>query len=166
MSTRIACLSDTHGFLDNRLIDFFNPCDEIWHAGDIGSLNVAEKLFTIKPLRAVCGNIDGPEIRDKYPVCQRFRCEKVDVLITHIGGYPGKYDSAVRPLILENPPKLFICGHSHILKVMNDKKSGLLHINPGAAGRSGLHILQTAVRFIIDNDKISDLEVIELKRIK
>jgi uncharacterized protein len=164
MSIKIACLSDTHGFLDERLAGFLGDCDEIWHAGDIGSLPVAEELAAMKPLRAVYGNIDDRQIRERFPLHQRFFCEGVDVWITHIGGYPGKYDGAVKPQIFEYPPRLFVCGHSHILKVMNDKKTGLLHINPGAAGRSGIHQVQTAVRFVIDNDNIGELEIIELNR--
>lgn len=164
MSIKIGCLSDTHGFYDTRLDDFFQSCDEIWHAGDIGSMEVAEKLSALKPLRAVYGNIDNREIRDKFPAHQRFVCDRVDVWITHIGGYPGKYDTAVRKEIISSPPALFISGHSHILKVMNDRKLGLLHINPGAAGRSGMHRVQTAVRFQIDGVRIFDLEIIELSR--
>jgi uncharacterized protein len=164
MSIKIGCLSDTHGFYDERLDDFLGWCDEIWHAGDIGSILVTEKLEAIAPVRAVHGNIDGQEIRKIYPAHQRFTCGNVDVWITHIGGYPGKYDPAVRSLINSSPPALFIAGHSHILKVMRDKKTGLLHINPGAAGRSGLHTVQTAVRFVISEGVVSNLEVIELPR--
>ena len=164
MSIKIACLSDTHGFLDKRLTGFLESCDEIWHAGDIGALEVAESLEGLKPFRAVYGNIDGQDIRIRYPQHQRFFCEGVDVWITHIGGYPGRYENAVKPAIFESPPRLFISGHSHILKVMNDKKSGLLHINPGAAGKSGWHKVQTAVRFVIDKQNISGLEIIELER--
>ena len=164
MSIKIACLSDTHGFLDERLIDFIDSCDEIWHAGDIGTISVAERLSALKPFRAVHGNIDEREIRDRFGLHQRFFCEGVGVWITHIGGYPGKYYREVRPLIYKSPPRLFICGHSHILKIMNDDKLGLLHINPGAAGRSGMHKVQTAVRFIIDGDRIDNLEIIELKK--
>ncbi len=164
MSIKIGCLSDTHGFLDERLTDFLASCDEIWHAGDIGSKAVAVKLAALNPVRAVHGNIDDQDIRNQFPAHQRFDCNGLDIWITHIGGYPGKYDPAVRSLIFKSPPKLFICGHSHILKVVNDKKTGLLHINPGAAGRSGMHKVQTAVRFTIDNKKVSDLEILELKK--
>ncbi len=166
MSIKIGCLSDTHGFYDERLDDFLGCCDEIWHAGDIGSIEVAEQLARLRPLRAVHGNIDDNDIRNLYPAHQRFFCEDVDVWITHIGGYPGKYDPVVRRLIMASPPALFISGHSHILKVMNDKKLGLLHINPGAAGRSGMHRVQTAVRFVIDREAISGLEIIELPKKK
>ncbi|MFO7924305.1 MAG: metallophosphoesterase family protein [Bacteroidales bacterium] len=164
MSIKIGCLSDTHGFLDERLTGFLDTCDEIWHAGDIGSIRVAEKLAGIKPFRAVYGNIDGIEIRQVYPQHQRFVVGGLDVWITHTGGYPGKYDSLVRPAIFESPPNLFICGHSHILKVMNDNDLDLLHINPGAAGRAGMHKVQTAVRFVVGNNKISCLEIIELEK--
>lgn len=164
MSIKIGCLSDTHGFYDQRLDDFLGWCDEIWHAGDIGSIQVAGKLEAIAPLRAVHGNIDGQEIRNIYPAHQRFICGGIDVWITHIGGYPGKYDPAVRGLINSSPPGLFIAGHSHILKVMRDKKRGLLHINPGAAGRIGLHTVQTAIRFVISEGVVTSLEVIELPR--
>jgi uncharacterized protein len=164
MSINIACLSDTHGFLDDRLIDFMEPCDEIWHAGDIGSMEVVDMLRGLKPLRAVYGNIDDQRIRDIYPLHQRFYIDGLDVWMTHIGGYPGKYDPAVKPAIFESPPGVFICGHSHILKVVNDKELGLIHINPGAAGRSGMHKVQTAIRFVIANEKLSEMEVIELQR--
>jgi uncharacterized protein len=165
MSITIGCLSDTHGFYDERLTVFLEACNEIWHAGDIGSMEVAEKLSAISPLRAVHGNIDNYGIRSVYPASHRFQCEKVDVWITHIGGYPGKYDHSVKELLISSPPGLFICGHSHILKVMNDDKLGLLHINPGAAGRSGIHKVQTAVRFMIEGKRISRLEILELKRL-
>ncbi len=164
MGLKIACLSDTHGYLDNRLKDFIRGCDEIWHAGDIGSTGVAEELSSIKPLKAVHGNIDGPDIRALYPEHQRFNAGGLDVWITHIGGYPGRYDRSVVPAIFESPPGLFICGHSHILKVINDSKLGLLHINPGAAGRAGVHTVQTAVRFVIEGGAVKDLEVAELER--
>jgi uncharacterized protein len=164
MSIKIACLSDTHGFFDNRFSNFLSSCDEIWHAGDIGSLAVADKLAAIRPLRAVCGNIDDYEMCLKFPEHHRFKCEGVEVWITHIGGYPGNYHPSVKHDLMRSPPQLFICGHSHILKVMNDKQSGLLHINPGAAGISGMHKVQTAVRFVIDKQDIKDLEIIELER--
>ncbi len=161
---RIGCLSDTHGYLNEKLFDFFSNCDEIWHAGDIGSTDVAVALENFRPLRAVYGNIDAPDIRGKFPLHQRFEFESVDVWITHIGGYPGRYDRNVKPLIYEKPPGLFICGHSHILRVMNDKKLDLLHINPGAAGRSGIHNVSTAVRFSIENGEISNLEILEMEK--
>lgn len=160
---RIGLLSDTHAMLDERIFEHFASCDEIWHAGDIGSLEVVNKLQAYKPLRAVWGNIDGYEIRTLFPQHNKFMCEGVKVWLTHIGGYPGKYDPMVRPAIFQQPPKLFICGHSHILKVKYDKNLDLLHINPGAAGKQGFHKVQTLVRFEIDGEKIQNLEVIELK---
>jgi uncharacterized protein len=137
-------------------------CDEIWHAGDIGNLEIADQLETFKPFQAVYGNIDGANLRVRYPLDLRFECEGLDVLMTHIGGYPGKYQKRVRDMLLQNPPKLFICGHSHILKIMPDKQFNLLHINPGACGNEGFHQMKTIVRFTIENSVIKDLEVIEL----
>jgi len=160
----IGLISDTHGFLDSRFIYHLKNCDEIWHAGDIGSQEVAEKLKAIAPLKAVFGNIDSHKIRLEFPENLRFMCEQVDVFITHIGGYPGRYDKRVKKVLQSKPPTLFICGHSHILKVMNDKKLGILHMNPGAAGNSGLHKVKTMLRFKIDGKNISDLEVVELER--
>jgi len=159
---KIGLLSDTHGYWDKRYQQYFAECDEIWHAGDIGSMEIAEKLSEIAPLRAVYGNIDGQDIRHRYPQINRFEVEGADVLIKHIGGYPGNYDSSIRRSILVRPPKLFISGHSHILKVMYDKTLQMLHINPGAAGISGFHKTRTLVRFTVDNGAFSDLEVIEL----
>jgi putative phosphoesterase len=161
---KIGLLSDTHGYLDPRLLEYFRDCDEIWHAGDIGDIKVSEELSKFKPFRAVWGNIDGPDIRRIYPENLRFKSEGMEVWIKHIGGYPGKYDRSVKNDIIASPPKLFISGHSHILKVMFDKKLDLLHINPGAAGKAGLHSMRTAVRFTIDNMKVKDPEVIELGR--
>ena len=160
----IGLISDTHGFLDSRFISHLKNCDEIWHAGDIGSQEVAERLKEIAPLKAVFGNIDNHKIRLEFPENLRFMCERVDVFITHIGGYPGRYDKRVKEQLQSNSPTLFICGHSHILKVMNDKKLGILHMNPGAAGNSGLHKVKTMLRFKIDGKNISDLEVVELER--
>lgn len=161
---KIGVLSDTHGFFDSKLEKFFVECDEIWHAGDIGNLDVVDKIRKVKPLRAVYGNIDGHEVRVNFNENERFWCEDVEVWLTHIGGYPGKYDRLVRDLIRQKPPDLFICGHSHILKVMYDNKLELLHINPGAAGRSGMHQLRTAVRFEIDGKEIKNLEIVEMDR--
>lgn len=158
---RIGLLSDTHSFLDERIFSWLDSCEEIWHAGDIGDIQVADRLEQFRPFRAVYGNIDGALIRSRYPENLRFTCEGVDTLITHIGGYPGKYAPRIRPLLQMNPPKLFICGHSHILKVIPDKTLGLLHINPGACGREGFHKVKTVVRFTLDEGRISDLEVIE-----
>jgi hypothetical protein len=160
----IGLISDTHGFLDSRFTSYLKKCDEIWHAGDIGGIEVAEKLKEIAPLKAVFGNIDNHKIRLEFPENLRFMCEKVDVFITHIGGYPGRYDKRVKEKLQTNPPTLFICGHSHILKVINDKKLGILHMNPGAAGNSGLHKVKTMLRFKIDGKNISGLEVVELER--
>jgi putative phosphoesterase len=158
---RIGLLSDTHSFLDERIFSWFEACDEVWHAGDIGNMQVAEQLEAFRPLRAVYGNIDGSEIRSKYSEDLRFQCEGVDTLITHIGGYPGKYSPRIRPILLEAPPKLFICGHSHILKVIPDKTLGLLHINPGACGKEGFHKVKTIVRFMVEDGRILNLEVVE-----
>ncbi len=160
--TRIGLISDTHGFLDEKLFDYFKDCDEIWHAGDIGKIQVALTLSRFKPLRAVYGNIDGQDIRKTYPETQRFFCEDVEVLIKHIGGYPNHYDRSVMEEISVHPPDLFISGHSHILKIINDSKFKLLHVNPGACGKNGFHQVRTAVRFAIDKRKIQDMEVIEL----
>lgn len=160
---RIGLLSDTHGMLDDRVFEHFANCDEVWHAGDWGSLSVVNQLQDFKPLRGVWGNIDGYEIRSLFPQHNRFMCEDVKVWLTHIGGYPGKYDPLVRPAIFQYPPKLFVCGHSHVLKVKYDTQLELLHINPGAAGKYGFHKVQTLVRFEIDGGKIQNLEVIELK---
>ena len=159
---RIALLSDTHGYLDDKIFKYFDGCDEIWHAGDIGSLEVVDALEKIKPLKAVSGNIDDATMRRICPDNLRFMCEQTDVWITHIGGYPDHYSPAIRKEIYANPPKLFICGHSHIFKVMFDKKLNLLHINPGAAGNHGFHLVKTLVRFTIDGSAIKDLEVVEL----
>lgn len=159
---RIGLLSDTHAFWDEKYLNYFENCDEIWHAGDIGSMEVVEKLEAFRPLRAVYGNIDGQELRKRFPQVNRFKIEGTEVLIKHIGGYPGKYDSSIIGSLMTRPPKLFISGHSHILKVQYDKTLGMLHINPGAAGRSGFHKVRTLVRFAIDQGEFKDLEVIEL----
>jgi putative phosphoesterase len=159
---RIALLSDTHNHLDPELFKYLESCDQIWHAGDIGTIRITDELSKIKPLIAVYGNIDGQDVRKVHPLHQHFMCENVKVFMTHIGGYPGRYSAEALREILREKPKLFICGHSHILKVMFDEKNQLLHINPGAAGIHGFHAVKTLVRFSISNDKISDLEVIEL----
>jgi len=161
---RIGLLSDTHGYIDEKILIFFSDCDEIWHAGDIGNIETAVVLSDFKPLRAVYGNIDGTDVRIVYPNFQIFTCENVNVLMTHIGGYPGKYEKGVKEIIKELKPDLFISGHSHILKVMYDKENNLLHINPGAAGNSGLHKKQTAIRFVIEGKEIKDLEIWEKDR--
>lgn len=148
--------------MDDRILAYAEKADEIWHAGDIGDLSVTDELKKINPLKAVFGNIDSAEIRKEFPLHNRFFCEKVDVWITHIGGYPGKYSPAIREEIKAKPPKLFICGHSHILKVMYDKNLKLLHMNPGAAGKYGFHHVRTMLRFEVDETEISNLEIIEL----
>lgn len=159
---KILLLSDTHGYLDERILKYAAEADELWHAGDIGTTEVSDTLQKVKPLIAVFGNIDGAEVRKEFPLHQRFLCEGVEVWMTHIGGYPGKYSPAIREEIRKNPPKIFISGHSHILKVMNDKNLGLLHMNPGAAGKQGFHQMRTMLRFKINGADIKELEVIEL----
>ncbi len=161
---KILLLSDTHSHIDDTILKYVNQADEVWHAGDIGDLAVTDTIKKLKPLRAVYGNIDDDKARMEFPLNNRFMCEGVDVLITHIGGYPGKYNQAIRNEITLNPPKLFICGHSHILKVMFDKKLNLLHMNPGAAGKSGFHDVRTMLRFVIDGEAIKDLEIIEIEK--
>ena len=162
--THIGLLSDTHGYLHPRVFDFMDGCNEIWHAGDIGNLEIADKLKAFKPLRAVYGNIDGGMLRTIFSETAVFTIEQVTVAMIHIGGYPGRYTPAAKQLITQHKPNLFISGHSHILKVMPDSRNDLLHINPGAAGESGFHQFITMVRFTIDGSNISDLEVFESKR--
>lgn len=159
---KILLLSDTHSHIDDTILKYVVQADEVWHAGDIGELNVTDTIQKIKPLRAVFGNIDNAQARLEFPLHHRFLCEGVSVWITHIGGYPGKYNQTVRSELELNPPKLFICGHSHILKVQFDKKNNLLFMNPGAAGKSGFHQMRTMLRFIIDGDAIKELEIIEI----
>jgi len=160
--TKIGLLSDTHGYLDDAIFQHFADCDEIWHAGDFGNVAVADALAAVKPLRGVYGNIDGRDIRTRYPEHLRFRCEEVDVWMTHIGGYPGRYSPQVKEEIHRDPPTLFICGHSHILKVMYDQKLQTLHLNPGAAGKQGWHKVRTLLRFSIHENRIEQLEAVEL----
>lgn len=160
--TKIGILSDTHGYWDDRYLEYFEPCDEIWHAGDIGSVELARRLAAFRPLRAVYGNIDGQELRRLYPQTLRFTVDGAEVLMKHIGGYPGRYDPSIRGTLLAHPPRLFVCGHSHILKVQYDRTLRMLHINPGAAGKQGWHQVRTLVRLAVDNGQFSDLEVIEL----
>lgn len=159
---RIGLLSDTHGHFPEEVYKYFDQCDEIWHAGDFGTLQVSDKLAAFKPLFGVYGNIDGQELRKIHPLHQRFMCEEMKIWITHIGGYPGKYNPKIVNQLKQNPPDLFISGHSHILKIIPDKKLNLLHINPGAAGNEGFHKVKTFVRFSITGKKIHDLEVIEI----
>lgn len=158
----ILLLSDTHSHMDEAILKYVHQADEVWHAGDIGAVSVTDTLKSIKPVRAVYGNIDNHDIQMEFPLDHRFTCEGVDVWMTHIGGYPNKYNLRIKEEIIVNPPKLFICGHSHILKVMWDKKLGLLHMNPGACGIHGFHQVRTMIRFVIDGADIKNLEIIEL----
>ena len=159
---RIGILSDTHGYWDDKYLFHFADCDEIWHVGDIGSEIITEKLAEYKPLRAVYGNIDGGKLRKKFQEVARFKIEDCNVMMKHIGGYPGRYDVSIRNDIYAERPNLFISGHSHILKVLFDDKIGCLHINPGAAGKQGWQQVRTLVKITIDGDKFKDLEVVEL----
>jgi len=159
---RIGLISDTHGHYDDRIAKYFEECDEIWHAGDIGDLTVMDELNKTAPVRGVYGNIDNHLIRAEYPLHHRFVCEGVDVWLTHIGGKPYVYDFRLRDKIKANPPQLFICGHSHICKVQMDKRLNMLYMNPGAAGVKGFHKIRTMLRFTLDKGNIKDLEVIEL----
>lgn len=160
----IGILSDTHSYFDEKIFSFFEHCDEIWHAGDFGNVELSEKLSEFKPLRGVYGNIDGQDIRKIHPHKNMFLCEEVNVYMTHIGGYPGKYHPKIKPDLIKYQPALFICGHSHILKVIHDPKLKLLHINPGAMGKEGFHTVRTMIRLKITEKRIHDLEVIELKK--
>lgn len=159
---KVGLISDTHSFLDDLIFEHFRLCDEVWHAGDFGSLEVLEKLKGFKPFRGVFGNIDGNEIRQHLPENNIFEIAGAKILMTHIGGYPGKYAPGIKVLIEQEKPALFISGHSHILRVMHDKKLNCLHINPGAAGNQGWHKVKTIVRFDIDEGTFKNLEVIEL----
>ncbi len=158
----IGLLSDTHGYLDDAVFKHFDKCDEIWHAGDFGNIELADQLAAFKPLRGVYGNIDAQDIRLVYPEHLKFSYEDVNVWMTHIGGYPGRYNPAIKEELNKKPPDLFISGHSHILKVMYDKKIACLHLNPGAAGKHGWHKVRTLLRFCISEKKIHTLEAIEL----
>lgn len=162
--TTIGLISDTHSFLDSRIEKFFENIDQIWHAGDIGSVDVSDRLCKMSELIAVYGNIDNSHIRIQFPEYQYSEVDGVGILMMHIGGYPGRYSVLAKELISKYKPKIFISGHSHILKVMNDKKNGLLHINPGAAGNNGFHNVKTAIRFKVDKGNILDLEVWEAQR--
>jgi uncharacterized protein len=161
---RIGILSDTHGHVPQQLYDFFKNCDEIWHAGDIGNAGTVKTFMNFKPLRAVRGNIDGQDIRMEFPEAAVFTVEKIKVAMIHIGGYPGRYSPMAKELIRKEKPNLFVTGHSHILKVMYDKKNGMLLINPGAAGNSGFHKSITLVRLVIDGENMKDLEVLDIPR--
>jgi len=164
--TKILLLSDTHSFIDEQILKYVKQADEVWHAGDIGDLKVTDCIKKLKPLRAVYGNIDDATARLEFPLHNRFLCEQVDVWITHIGGYPGKYNINIREEIKANPPKIFIAGHSHILKVQYDKKLQSLHLNPGAAGKHGFHKVRTMLRFEINDSDIKNMEIIELEQRK
>jgi putative phosphoesterase len=159
---RIGLLSDTHGYLDPKIFELFNECDEVWHAGDFGDAEVSIQLSRFKTFKAVFGNIDGTEIRQMHPLEQNFNCEGLDIYMTHIGGYPGNYFSEAEKKINVLKPGLFICGHSHILRVMPDPSNQLLHVNPGAAGKHGFHKMRTVLRFTIEKSKVKDVEAIEL----
>ncbi len=159
---KILLLSDTHSYLDTAILKYVQQADEVWHVGDIGDIEVTDVLKKLKPLRAVYGNIDGTEARAEFPLDNRFVVEGLEVWMTHIGGYPNKYNVRIKDTIAANPPKLFISGHSHILKVQYDKKLNLLHMNPGAAGKHGFHQIRTMLRFSIEQGEIKNLEVIEL----
>ena len=161
---KILLLSDTHSHIDDWIMKHVHWADEVWHAGDIGVLKVTDQIAAVKSLRAVWGNIDDAKARQQFPEKNRFDCDGVDVWITHIGGYPGRYNMRIREEIRQNPPDLFICGHSHILKVMRDKKLDLLHMNPGAVGMHGFHKKRTMLRFEINEGKIANLEVVEKDR--
>ena len=161
---KILLLSDTHSYIDEAILKHVKQADEVWHAGDIGDLKVTDPIKKLKPLRAVYGNIDDNKARVEFPENNRFMCEGVDVFMTHIGGYPPKYNMRTRDLIKANSPRIFICGHSHILKVMPDKRYNLIHMNPGAVGKHGFHKVRTMLRFTIDGKVIDNLEVIEFPR--
>ena len=160
--TRIGLISDTHNYLDEAVFKHFAQCDEIWHGGDFGTVEIADRLKDFKPLKGVYGNIDGSDVRSVYPLNLTWTCEEVTVYMTHIGGYPGRYAPGVKQELVANGAKLFISGHSHILKVIYDDKIGCLHMNPGAAGKQGWHQVRTLLRFTIDGADMKDLEVIEL----
>lgn len=160
--TRIGLISDTHNYLDEQVFKHFHNCDEIWHAGDFGTMAVADQLKAFKPLKGVYGNIDGYDVRSVYPVKLVWSCEEVNVYMTHIGGHPNKYAPGIKQELIASNAKLFISGHSHILKIIYDDKLNCLHMNPGAAGKQGWHKIRTIVRFAIDGSNIKDCEVIEL----
>ncbi len=161
---KILLLSDTHSYIDKQILKHAKWADEIWHVGDIGNIEVTDQLNSIKPVRAVYGNIDNAEIRAEFPLDNKFELEGVSVWMTHIGGYPNRYSPRIKDELKANTPQLFISGHSHILKVMHDKKLNLLHMNPGAAGKHGFHQIRTMLRFILEKGTIKNLEVIELEK--
>ena len=159
---KIALISDTHGLVQKDVLEHMKDCDEIWHAGDFGGIKVIDQLEKIKPMIGVYGNIDDHQLRRICPLDQIFECEGVKVFMTHIGGYPGRYSRRVKDMLDEHKPDLYICGHSHICKIMKDEKRDLIHINPGACGIKGFHILRTMVLFECENSKIQNLRVVEL----
>ncbi len=161
---KILLLSDTHGFIDNKILNYCREADEVWHAGDIGNIKVTDKIKEVSKLRAVFGNIDDHTIRTEFPLDSIFTIEKMKVWITHIGGYPNRYDQRIKDKLINNPPDIFISGHSHILKVQFDKKLDLVHLNPGAVGNYGIHTVKTMLRFEIYQKKIKNLEVIEIEK--
>ena len=161
---KILLLSDTHSFIDDQILKFVKQADEVWHAGDIGDLKVTDTIKKLKPLRAVYGNIDTADARLEFLLDNKFTIENVSVWMTHIGGYPNRYNPRVREGIKKSPPKIFISGHSHILKIQFDKKLNLLHLNPGAAGKHGFHQVRTMLRFTIEDENIKDMEIIELEK--
>jgi len=160
--TRIGLIADTHNYLDESVFVHFKDCDEIWHGGDFGTVDIANQLKAFKPLKGVYGNIDGMDVRSIYPEQLVFMCEGIKVLMRHIGGYPPKYHPETKKEILLHQPQLFISGHSHILKIMYDEKLNSLHMNPGAAGKQGWHKVRTLIRFVVDGKEMKDCEVIEL----
>ena len=159
---KILLLSDTHGYIDETILSHVDNADEVWHAGDIGTIELTDKIASYKPLRAVYGNIDGHVLRSAFPLDLFFSCEGLKVFITHIGGYPTRYSKGIKEKLLMHRPDLFICGHSHILKVIRDHQLGILHMNPGAAGVHGFHKMRTMIRFDINKGKMENVEVIEL----
>lgn len=160
--TKILLLSDTHAYIDAQMLRYVSEADEVWHAGDIGGFEVTDAIQKLRPLRAVYGNIDNAELRNAFPLDNRFTLEEMDIWITHIGGYPGRYEARIRTELQQNPPDIFISGHSHILKIQYDKKNDLLHLNPGAAGKNGFHKIRTMIRFSLDKKAIKNMEIIEL----
>jgi putative phosphoesterase len=161
---KILLLSDTHSLIDEQILKYVKLADEVWHAGDIGTIEVTDAIKKLKPLKGVYGNIDNSVIRSEFPLDQKFETEGVSVWMTHIGGYPTNYNFRIKDALKSNPPKIFISGHSHILKVMYDKKLNLLHLNPGAVGKHGFHKVRTMLRFEIDEGAIKNLEIIELEK--
>ncbi len=162
--TKVLLLSDTHGCIDDFILKHVAWADEVWHAGDIGNREVVDKIRSFKPLRAVYGNIDGTEIRQEFPLDNLFEVEGKKIWMTHIGGYPGKYESRVKKELVHRQTDIFISGHSHILKVIYDHKNDLLHMNPGAAGKSGFHTMRTMLRFVLDQGEIREMEIVEIKK--